>query len=168
MGYKPRRTFFYVKFLELKMGTNYYAEINKCECCKRCDKIHIGKSSMGWAFTFRGYKNPYGYIETDEGKDVPVPDDFCISSWKDWKEYLKNTEIIDEYGRNISYDEFVDLVEHYKSPDYVREDGRKNLNHNEEILKDPSYSGNVWKEYNDPNKHWNDELGYSFSSTVFS
>lgn len=36
------------------MGTNYYATLNACECCKRSDQIHLGKSSGGWKFSFQG------------------------------------------------------------------------------------------------------------------
>jgi hypothetical protein len=34
------------------MGLNYYLRRNYCECCKRYDKTHIGKSSAGYKFLF--------------------------------------------------------------------------------------------------------------------
>jgi len=56
--------------------------------------IHIGKSSMGWKFTFHA---------TDE-----------IRSFKQWKEKIsddKNYEILDEYGDGISDRIFYSLVD---------------------------------------------------------
>ena len=36
------------------MGTNYYHVSSVCPHCGRGDEdLHIGKSSMGWAFCFR-------------------------------------------------------------------------------------------------------------------
>lgn len=124
------------------MGTNYYVAKNKCECCNRYDEeYHIGKASYGWAFTFQGY--PWNKL----------------TSWKQWKEFLKNQTIVDEYGEQVSYEWFVNLIETYKSPGYTRDDGHVNLSHNEEIKK-----GN-W--YN-PERDWQDEDGYSFTTSEFS
>lgn len=70
---------------------NYYAEINKCKCCgKPDDKIHIGKSSMGWTFSFATA------LETVIGS---------IKSYKDWKKLLKrkDVKIKDENGDSISF-----------------------------------------------------------------
>ena len=126
------------------MGTNYYVAKNRCECCNRYDaEYHIGKSSMGWAFTFQGYKWNK------------------LTSWKEWKEFLKDQEIMDEYGELKDYDWFVNMVETYKSPNYVREDGHKNLSHNEQgkVDRRPWFND----EYD-----WDDEDGYSFTSRDFS
>jgi hypothetical protein len=150
------------------MGTNYYLCLNHCECCKRSNQIHIMKSSFGWSAQFRGYDGQYGYITDSEENDIEVPTDFQLKSWKQWKEYLKDKPIIDEYGESISYDEFVEMVETYKSPNYVRDDDHKNKDHITEILGDSRYSGYTWEEYNDSNKHWHDEEGYSFSKRYFS
>lgn len=35
------------------MGTNFYME-KKCRCCGEKKSVHLGKSSAGWTFTFRG------------------------------------------------------------------------------------------------------------------
>jgi hypothetical protein len=136
------------------MGTNYYIATNKCDCCKRYDrKYHIGKSSYGWAFSFQGYE------------------DEKLTSWNQWKEYIKtinnstdsNREyIIDEYGDIIECDEFITMIETVKSPSYVREDGRKNLVHNEEALK------RSWYEPTLLGYDWDDADGYSFTSREFS
>ena len=124
------------------MGTNYYVAKNLCECCNRYDEeYHIGKASHGWPFSFRGY------IWND------------LVSWKQWKEFLKDQIIMDEYGERIDYDWLVQYIETMKAPKYVREDGHKNLNHNEEGKKNNWFNS----EYD-----WTDEDGYSFSSREFS
>ena len=127
------------------MGTNYYVAKNLCECCDRYDReYHIGKSSYGWAFTFQGYK--YDNLTT----------------WKLWKEYLKDQIIKNEYGDTISYEEFVEMVETYKSPNFVNsKNNHKNSSHN-----DAGKTGdNPW--FN-PEYDWDDGDGYSFTSREFS
>jgi hypothetical protein len=126
------------------MGTNYYVAKNKCDCCKRVDhEYHIGKSSYGWAFSFQGYKWNN------------------LTSWKQWKEFLKNQQIIDEYGDDVSYEEFVTMVETYKAPGFVREDGHVNLQHNNQGKIDN-------RPWFNPEYDWDDEDGYSFTSREFS
>lgn len=126
------------------MGTNYYVAKNLCECCNRYDEeYHIGKSSWGWAFTFQGYKYDN------------------LTSWKLWKEYLKDQIIKNEYGETVSYEEFVKMIETDKAPGRIRNDGHLNLNHNTEGKKGPY-------PYFDPEYDWDDDLGYSFSSREFS
>ena len=120
------------------MGTNYYVAENVCECCKRYDEqYHIGKSSYGWAFTFQGYK----------WKN--------LTSWKAWKEFLKDKIIMDEYSERILYEDFVAMVETVKAPGYKNKNGHKNLIHNQEI------------DFN-PECDWDDDLGYSFTLREFS
>lgn len=126
------------------MGTNYYVAKNLCECCNRYDEeYHIGKSSFGWAFSFQGYREER------------------LVSWRAWKEFLKNKTIKDEYGDTMSYEDFVAMVETYKSPNFVHENGRKNLQHNEQgkIDKRPWFN---------PEYDWDDEDGYAFCSREFS
>lgn len=126
------------------MGTNYYVVKNECECCNRYDEeYHIGKSSYGWAFSFQGYKAER------------------LVSWKSWKEFLKTQSIRDEYGDRIPYEEFVEMIEGVKSPDFVYPDGHKNLQHNTQgkIDKRPWFNS----EYD-----WDDEDGYAFCSREFS
>jgi hypothetical protein len=129
------------------MGTNYYVAENNCECCQRYDKAyHIGKASWGWAFSFRGYRPER------------------LVSWAAWKEFLRDKIIRDEYGARISYEWFVHVIETDKAPGYVREDGHRNLQHNEEGRK-PSRGGHTWF---DPEHDWDDDQGYSFCSREFS
>lgn len=126
------------------MGTNYYVAKNLCECCNRYDEeYHIGKSSGGWAFSFQGY---------------PA---VRLTSWKAWKEFLKNQIIMDEYGERINYESFVHMIETYKAPGYVHEDGRKNLQHNEQGKIDN-------RPWFNPEYDWDDEDGYAFCSREFS
>ncbi len=129
------------------MGTNYYVASNHCECCDRYDEeYHIGKSSEGWAFSFEGYRPER------------------LVSWKQWKEFLKDKIIMDEYGERIDYDWFVEYIEKEKSPNFVNGSGRKNQIHNEEGRK-PNKHGYTWF---DPEYDWDDEDGYSFSAREFS
>ena len=126
------------------MGTNYYVAKNLCECCNRYDEeYHIGKASYGWAFSFQGYRAER------------------LVSWRSWKEFLKDKIIIDEYGERTNYDWFVNYIEENKSPGYVREDGHKNLQHNEQgkIDKRPWFN---------PENDWDDEDGYAFCAREFS
>ena len=128
------------------MGTNYYVATNHCECCDRYDEeYHIGKSSMGWAFSFHGY-----------------PDERLIS-WAAWKEFLKDKIIMDEYHERIDYDWFVKMIETYKAPGYINpQTGKKNLQRNDAIKKDKYFYGH------DPDDEWDDEDGYAFSTREFS
>ena len=124
------------------MGTNYYVVKNKCECCKRFDEeYHIGKSSVGWAFSFQGYRWNK------------------LISWSAWKEFLKYQYIMDEYGEEMKYKEFCGMVEIYKAPGFIRDNGHTNLVHNIEARKDG---------YFDAAYDWDDEEGYSFTSKDFS
>ena len=124
------------------MGTNYYVIKDKCECCKRSEReYHIGKSSWGWAFSFQGY--PWNKL----------------TSWQAWKEFLKDQAIEDEYGDPVSYEDFVKMVEQYKAPGFCNENGRVNLQHNDEGKKSGWFN---------PETDWDDEDGYSFTTKEFS
>jgi len=124
------------------MGTNYYVVKNVCECCNRYDEeFHIGKHSYGWAFTFQGYKY--------DG----------LTTWQKWKEYLKGQIIRNEYGENVPYEEFVELVEVYAYPNKVVEQGRMLKSHNEAGRKEGWFNSE---------HDWDDPEGYSFGSREFS
>jgi len=91
------------------MGTNYYYYMNVCKECKKPEHVmHIGKSSAGWTFGFRGY-------EKYEAEDYGIK--AVINSAKKWKyvfaEYAGHIE--DEYGREISREDFWDLVKKKKN-----------------------------------------------------
>jgi hypothetical protein len=76
------------------MGTNYYVKDEpRCPTCGRAsDVYHIGKSSMGWKFLFRGYE--------DQG----------LTSASKWFEYLASRNIVDEYGTEWLLEEFISLI----------------------------------------------------------
>lgn len=63
------------------MGTNYYTTSNQ----------HIGKLSCGWKFLFMYY-------------------DF-INSINDLKNFLRKNEIVDEYGKHFTFEEFWEKIE---------------------------------------------------------
>jgi|WetSurMetagenome_2_1015567.scaffolds.fasta_scaffold11064_4 hypothetical protein len=73
------------------MGTNYYLEYDKCKKCGRADSIHIGKSSAGWKFLFQ--KIP--------GK---------AESFPQWVYLLQKGTITDEYDKEHTFKEFLELV----------------------------------------------------------
>lgn len=77
------------------MGTNFYARTNNCEACHRCDRLHIGKSSVGWRFCFRSY------------------DEWRPSSVEEWRTFLarEDVAIVDEYGETHGKDAFWSRVE---------------------------------------------------------
>ena len=127
------------------MGCNYYLRKNECKHCNRYDDIHIGKSSAGWTFSFRGYKDTDDY--TSYLINVPV------ESWKDWQEILrKEDNIYDEYNRKISFEEFQKLVESKK------EQPNNHVTYCEKEYADTDYL----------NRLWLDEEGNSFSDSEFS
>ena len=75
------------------MGTNYYLNTDYCPCCGQSkQRIHIGKSSCGWRFNF-------------DGADLKTMDIDKI------KEKLKYGNIENEYGDEVSFDEFWEMVE---------------------------------------------------------
>ena len=106
------------------MGTNYYIKYGKkdCECCgSEIDKkLHIGKKSIGWEFTFQGYK------------------ELNLNSYKDWRTFLNNSNesIINEYGKFMTKEGFYKTVENSKNGE--------NLNHTIEVQKDyPHYDNAI-------------------------
>lgn len=113
------------------MGTNYYTKINNCGHCGRFDEIHLGKSSFGWQFSFQ-YNGGKFY------KNVP-----------EMKEWLKDKEIKDEYGKVVSHKEFWDMV--------AIKQTAQNKNHALEAIK--SDKSSYYEEVID---------GYSFSNVEFS
>jgi len=116
------------------MSTNYYLKYNICECCNRFDKIHIGKSSAGWQFVFRGHGEDF----------MPV-----LQTYDQWMDFIENqlyeetAKIVNEYGKEIEYQEFINMVKE-------KQENPKNKVHN-------------FTAYN-----YIDVRGYNFCSTQFS
>jgi hypothetical protein len=81
------------------MGTNYYVKAEEKPACPTCghrenvEALHIGKSSHGWAFIF-----------------APYPE-LRLTSWRAWRLFLTSHQIVDEYGREHTFADFVRLVE---------------------------------------------------------
>ena len=82
------------------MGTNYYASKEPEPPCSKCghqvgeEQIHIGKSSGGWVFQF----NQHPFIRME-----------VALSWYQFIE-LNELDIYDEYGKEISLDDFRGIV----------------------------------------------------------
>ena len=124
------------------MGMNYYLELDVCPTCnvpKR--KFHIGKGSMGWTFSFRGYRKPY------DAEHIGKP----ITSYRDWIILLPTGRIVNEEGEEIAIDFFKKLVE-------SKVDGE--FNHT-------TYCRKEYKEYAE-RSCWLDEDGHSFSDDEFT
>jgi hypothetical protein len=83
------------------MGTNYYWEpINVPPPCPTCghapphERLHVGKSSAGWTFTFQAY---------------PARG---VTSFLDWRDEFERPgwRIVDEYGVPVPLADFLALV----------------------------------------------------------
>jgi len=96
------------------MGTNYYFIPKRNRTTRlekllsptdqifiniKCIPLHIGKSSLGWTFSFQATEHYKSYKELLEF----------------YENNKKQIEIKDEYGRKITIDEFKELVEHKRS-----------------------------------------------------
>jgi len=144
------------------MGTNYYIRYNICKCCNRYDEIHIGKSSYGWSFTFHALDD-YIKLSSIDPKFALLDNNemqIKISSYKEWKEFFQKyiieyetVKIFDEYGTEISLEEFYKLVE-------LKKGGK---NHAIEMKTDPRY-----RDTYKPERDFIDEEGNSFSKCEFS
>lgn len=91
------------------MGTNYYAVKAKPTVD---NPIHIGKSSIGWMFLF--------HEQHDSWSDPPI----IWHSFDDLKSWLEKYVvkegkyvILDEYDREVDYNEFLDMIENKQQLD---------------------------------------------------
>ena len=106
------------------MGTNYYLVKNGPSVR---EPIHIGKSSIGWLFSFQS--------QNDHWNEPPIVWNTYNQVKKTLKELTVDSHdyvIIDEYDEVIPYDEFVDLV-----------DRKQKDKHNLENKDNVRYSRNV-------------------------
>lgn len=72
------------------MGTNYYLR-PPGTCPEQCDRwVHLGKSSVGWSFTFAASETATNYAS--------------------WLKQLDQGEIYDEYGRLTSREDLLTLI----------------------------------------------------------
>jgi len=80
------------------MGCNFYTKSKKCkERGSELGGLHLGKASMGWTFSIQA--NGYKYYK----------------NWKQMKEWLKDKELEDEYGTELSLEDFIVWVESRKA-----------------------------------------------------
>jgi len=129
------------------MGTNYFHQKKKCEnLISTGYKKHIGKSSFGWQFLFRGYR------------------DEDLVSYEKWIKELENPdkEIVDEYNETISLEAFKEMVG-------IKNDG---LNHYNVLSNCPMTDDELKYCYllpDDISKEiWKDDEGHSFVEWDFS
>lgn len=126
------------------MGTNYYLRTDVCQHCKRAEHaIHVGKSSAGWPFLFRGYRRwpPDG---------VPHP----ITSAKEWEKFIRRAvedgaELYDEYGQEQDVAEFWEFVASKKS-------------------ETAGPAACIGYRHGGHDSEWYDEEGYRFCDNEFS
>jgi len=139
------------------MGTNYYLLKDVCKHCGRGDdKIHLGKCSSGWAFTFRGYR------ENDPNNGIDGVKVECIEDWLNLIRHTPNSKIVDEYGREENQEDFITSAV-YHGFNYEKRTGRKALQHAEysHNQKDPMFRRHALET---------DEMigGHSFTFVEFS
>jgi hypothetical protein len=76
------------------MGTNYYVRPPQgsahCKHCGHDQEIHLGKSSGGWRFLHRAYRDP---------RIAPGDVEWPVIDRASWMELLDLGPIFDEYGR---------------------------------------------------------------------
>jgi hypothetical protein len=80
------------------MGTNYYVHTptcaNACAHCSPSERLHLGKSSVGWRFLFQAEE------------DWPREQAYSL-----WRKRAESGEIRDEYGEAIPRDELLAFIE---------------------------------------------------------
>lgn len=128
---------------------NYYLVKKKCPTCGiSAGKKHIGKSSQGWQFHFKGY--------IDEG----------IICFEDWIVLMNKDDyqIVDENEKVITVVDFIMMCTAKKC-----EMGFYNIYHNLAInSKEKEYLENRPNKIGFPVSCWKDDDGYSFSKEEFS
>lgn len=85
------------------MGTNYYVEFDSCPHCNRQDPpLHIGKSSMGWVFSLRGYN----------GDEHPALPKDGIHTLEQWQEFWSQPDrvILNEYMMCVTPEKMLEEI----------------------------------------------------------
>lgn len=131
------------------MGTNYHWKSEPCACCGHSKhELHICKSRV----MFQGHFRREDWDRDDDTFDP------TITSWADWKEFLRTHPglIVDSYGRTYDVEEFIDFVEasppeaRRRQYDWVRD------RQPERVSSTPGYR-----------KDWLDADGFSFYGDYF-
>lgn len=143
------------------MGTNYYIRYNICDCCDRYDELHIGKSSVGWQFSFHAINNVDILMSCFDPKYMLLDDKNTfleISSFQEWKHFIeeyvvrhKTAKLYNEYDEEQEAGELFDLIETKRSE----------KNHQANHMKENNYYSTAENDYSD-------DEGYSFSGGDFS
>jgi hypothetical protein len=84
------------------MGANFFVKPPGVTSDDPDDWIHLGKSSAGWAFTFRAYPDPGTSPEA-----VTWP----VGNVTQWMRLLYLGEIRDEYGKPYTREELLRKIE---------------------------------------------------------
>ena len=82
------------------IGTNFYwFKEKQKEDFEHHEGLHIGNRSCGWVFHFQAHHEPF------------------LHSFNDYKKFLKQGYIYDEYDRYIPYKDFIKAVKDTKKSD---------------------------------------------------
>ncbi len=129
------------------MGTNFSWRQPPCTHCGRADSdLHVGKSSGGWSFLFRGYRH-----DPEDGARAPVG--VAIVTRAGWRRVFETVPgwLVNEYGDTLD-DPLAWLAGRQPpSPDQVR-------------WEDDQYSG----PYGGGGDDWRCPERFRFSPSEFS
>lgn len=129
------------------MGTNYYVQTepcaNACEHCSMVMRVHLGKSSAGWKFLHRAY--------TGDEYETPEVITWAVRDRASWLKLLDLGDLFDEYGRDVSRDELLQLIENKQAT--------AKMSHS-----DPRHMGPHWR----PSADDFENDGYDFCAREFS
>lgn len=86
------------------VGTNYYLDLKVCEHCGRGgDRIHIGKSSVGWVFALhvypdRGIRDLEDYLPLFEAEGSKITDEYGkpVTAWEMRCNIMARARIVDK------------------------------------------------------------------------
>lgn len=90
------------------MGTNYYLRGDQPSACKCCghtpprEEVHVGKSSWGWKFLFKGNRDP------EQGPLVTTEEEWWVEIQR---RIQAGQQLRDEYGTVITLPELRALIE---------------------------------------------------------
>jgi hypothetical protein len=82
--------------------TNFYLRPTGA-CESQCSNwVHLGKSSIGWTFTFRAYPDP---------DTAPPAVTWPVTDFASWRQLLDLGGVFDEYGRHVVLADLLALIE---------------------------------------------------------
>jgi hypothetical protein len=109
------------------MSANFYVRPEGA-CCDQCSRwVHLGKSSAGWAFTFRAY--PDGGSKTSTAPSVVT---WPVLDYESWLKLLDLGTIYNEYGGEYTREDLLDRIKGTRRgrndlarSDYLDKDGHR-------------------------------------------